>query len=190
MRSCREEVTGSHFFPKLKPPIEAKQSDICTWRRSGIDLVIGQLPARSSSTLPLPSLPGLGVQVATGLILETANAPPKVIPSPRIPAPLVVCWYSRSLLSGLVVRGRHYIVVRSLAKLQTEDRINAIAATHSVVPMFGQTLSNKNATGNEVLTWTGLASALPDYVHIVTLSLWKRDSYGYRDGNGNGNGNG
>uniref|UniRef100_A0A095AYR0 Lysosomal alpha-mannosidase n=1 Tax=Schistosoma haematobium TaxID=6185 RepID=A0A095AYR0_SCHHA len=71
---------------------------------------------------------------------------------------------------GLIVRGIHKIRFDELEIIESNDRITAQMISKPVIPLFMQAKHQPKST--EVNGWSGINIALPEYIHLLSLTSW------------------
>lgn len=76
---------------------------------------------------------------------------------------------------GLVVRGKHVLVVESILKSAARHRELAQQIANEPLVTFSTGLTESEYRSHLRLTFSGLASQLPKNVHLLTLEQWNHD---------------
>jgi lysosomal alpha-mannosidase len=72
---------------------------------------------------------------------------------------------------GLIVRGKHYLLLGSLAYIEKTHRIEATRIFHQPISLF--TKETSLSLSSKVSEWSGVKKDLPQNVHLMTLDNWQ-----------------
>jgi len=78
---------------------------------------------------------------------------------------------------GLVVRGKHWLLIDSIKESAKKHRDFAQRAFLEPLVTFSNYESESDYYSNYVTTYSGLMNALPPNVHLLTLEQWKDNRY-------------
>ncbi|CAH8681277.1 unnamed protein product [Schistosoma rodhaini] len=71
---------------------------------------------------------------------------------------------------GLIVRGIHKIRFDELQIIESQDRITSQIISKPIIPLFIQAKYQPESI--QVNGWTGINIALPDHIHLLSLTSW------------------